>query len=184
MEVQKIDKQYRWVSLGLICICTSAHRWLRSIEIKNDDEDILPEVVLGELLWLDNIQDSIRYEACVTNIELFTRDQSRTAVLKISIRLPTDFNAHRGIRFVLQLRHNRITLRRPYHVLTTLFSPLRRLLFPSAFDIKPMRSLSRAEIHNLKLVNRNIRDDDQQLRAVVSILEQPQGSVPFIISSP
>ncbi|KAH9988790.1 P-loop containing nucleoside triphosphate hydrolase protein, partial [Russula compacta] len=29
--------------------------------------------------------------------------------------------------------------------------------------------------------NRDIRDDDQQLQAVVSILEQPEGSVPFII---
>jgi helicase MOV-10 len=57
-------------------------------------------------------------------------------------------------------------------------------LFPSAADIGPMQRFSRAEIGNLELVNKNIRDDDQQLRTVVSILEQPQGSVPFIIFGP
>jgi hypothetical protein len=50
-----------------------------------------------------------------------------------------------------------------------------------------MRRLSEAEINDLKfnkLVNRNIRDDPQQLQAVISILEQPKGSVPFIIYGP
>jgi len=35
-----------------------------------------------------------------------------------------------------------------------------------------------------QLVNRNIRDDPQQLQAVNSILEQPKSSVPFIIYGP
>jgi helicase MOV-10 len=57
-------------------------------------------------------------------------------------------------------------------------------LFPSAADIGSRQHLSRAEIDNLDLANGNIRDDDQQLRTVVSVLEQPKGSVPFIIFGP
>jgi helicase MOV-10 len=145
----------------------------------------LPEVALGDFLWLDDIHDDIRYEARVTNVDVFIRHH--LAVLKVSLRLPTDFNVYRGSRFELRFRHNRSTLRRQYHALTAALAPPRRLLFPSVSDIKPMRHLSRAEIDNLKfrqLVNRDIRDDGQQLQAVISILEQPPGSVPFIIYGP
>ncbi|KAH9035956.1 P-loop containing nucleoside triphosphate hydrolase protein [Lactarius hengduanensis] len=41
-----------------------------------------------------------------------------------------------------------------------------------------------AGIADLPLVNENIREDDQQLQAVISILQQPKGSVPFIIFGP
>ena len=174
-----INKRYKWVSLDLIRICISAHGRLRRVEIENDDEDL--EVVLGDLVWLDDIQDNIRYEARVTNVNVFMRRHH--AVLRMSLRLPAGFEHNLGARFALRFRHNRITLRRQYHALMASFLPSRRLLFPSGFDVKPRRSLSRAEINNLKtqMVNQNIRDDDQQLQTVVSILEQPQGSVPFII---
>ncbi|KAI0290985.1 P-loop containing nucleoside triphosphate hydrolase protein [Russula brevipes] len=108
------------------------------------------------------------------------------AVLKISLMLPTNFNLYQGAQFVLRLKHDRIALRRQYHALTTAFAP-RRLLFPSVSDIKPIRRLSKDEVNDLKLhqlVNRQIRDDNQQLQTVVSILEQPPGSVPFIIYGP
>jgi len=169
----------------LTCIDALVHGYLYSVEIENNDEDLLPEVVLGDLLWLDDIQDNTRYEARVTNINVFMR--RHLAVLKMSLRLPAGFDLYLGAQFALRFRHNRITLRRQYHALIASFSPSRRLLFPFESDIKPMRSLSRAEIGNLKshqLVNRNIRDDGQQLQAVISILEQSQGSVPFIVYGP
>jgi helicase MOV-10 len=131
---------------------------------------------------LDDIQDDIRIEARVANVDVFTR--RHLAVLKVSIKLPKDFNLHMGSKFDLRLRHNRITLRRQYRALTAALAPPRRLLFPSVSDLKPMRRLSRTEIDNLKfrhLVNRDIRDDRQQLQAVISILEQPRGSIPFIV---
>lgn len=155
---------------------------LGSIEIENNDEDLLPEVALGDFLWLDDIHDDIRYEARVTNVDVFIRHH--LAVLQVSLRLPRDFDLYKGSRFELRFRHNRSTLRRQYHALTAALAPPRRLLFPSVSDIKPMRRLSRVEIDNLKfrhLVNRDIRDDGQQLQAVISILEQSPGSVPFII---
>ncbi|KAI9452271.1 P-loop containing nucleoside triphosphate hydrolase protein [Russula earlei] len=102
----------------------------------------------------------------------------------MSLRLPTDFNHYRGAHFTIRFRLNRITLRRQYHALTNVSTRLRRFLFPSAADVKPIRSLSRAEIDGLNLVNEIIRDDDQQLQTVISILEQPKGTVPFIIFGP
>ena len=161
------------------------YKYLRSVEIEKDDEDLLPEVALGDFLWLDDIQDNIRYEARVTNIDVFTRHH--LAVLKMTVRLPAEFKLYEGTQFVLQLRPNRITLRHQYHALTSSFTSPRRLLFPSVSDIKPNRPLSRPEIYNLKfrhLVNRKIRDDPQQLQVVISILEQPPGSVPFIVYGP
>jgi hypothetical protein len=166
-------------------MCIFVHRYLHSVEIENDDEDLLPGVVLRDLLWLDDMKNNIRYEARVSKIDVFTRHQ--LAVLKMLVQLPADFNLYQGTRFVLQVRHNRITLRHQYHALTSSFASPRRLLFPSVSDIKPRKHLSRAGLYNLKfrhLVNRTIRDDPQQLQAVVSILEKPPGSVPFIVYGP
>ena len=166
-------------------MCIFVHAYLGSVEIENEDEDILPEVVLGDFLWLDDDRNNVRYEARVADIDVFTRHH--LAILKISLRLPTDFNHYQGAKFVLLFRHNRITLRHQYHALTGSFAAPRRLLFPSVSDIKPKQHLSRAEVHDLKfrhLVNRRIRDDPQQLQAVVSILEQSPGSVPFVVYGP
>ncbi|KAI0253344.1 hypothetical protein BJV78DRAFT_1193695 [Lactifluus subvellereus] len=154
-----------------------------SVEMEDKDEDHLPEAIIGDFLWLDDIQDDIRYEARITKVDLFTR--GRISVLRMSLRLPIDFNLYRGATFILRFRPNRITLRRQHHTLASSFTPQRRLLFPSASDIKPIeRYLSRAEIDNLKLFNENVRDDDQQLQTVLSVLQQPKGSTPFIIFGP
>ena len=145
----------------------------------------MPEVALGDFLWLDDIQNDIRYEARVTNVDVFMRHH--LAMLKVSLRLPTGFNHYKEAQFEVRFRQNCITLRRQYHALTAALTPPRRLLFPSVSDIKPMRCLSRAEIDNLKfrqLVNRDIRDDGQQFQAVIRILEQPPGCVPFIVYGP
>ena len=172
--------ELHFVVLHCIFVYHKAH----SIEIENN-EDLLPEVAPGDFLWLDDLQDDIRYEARVTDVDVFMR--RHLAVLRMSLSLPTDFYLHKGSKFDLRFRHNRFTLRRQYRALTAALAPPRRLLFPSMSDFKPLRRLSRAEIDDLKyrqLVNKDIRDDSQQLQAVISILEQPQGSVPFIICGP
>jgi len=133
---------------------------------------------------LDDIQEDIRYEARIASAEVFSRGQGRQAVLKISLRLPTEFNLYMGAQFILRFRLNRITLRRQFHALATLSTTPHRLLFPSAADLKPMRRLSRNDVASLDLVNERIRDDNQQLQTVVSILQQPKGTVPFIIFGP
>ncbi|KAN0127186.1 P-loop containing nucleoside triphosphate hydrolase protein, partial [Lactarius tabidus] len=99
-------------------------------------------------------------------------------------RSPASFNLDRGVQFLVRLRLNRITLRRQYHALASPLARLRRLFFPCASNIKPIHCLSEAEIAELPLVNENIREDKQQLRTVVSILQQPKGTVPFVIFGP
>jgi helicase MOV-10 len=188
VDVQEHGTQHWWAFSPWFCLRIFFHQYqyLRSIEIENDDEDLLPEVVLGDFVWLDDIQADIRYGARIAKIEVYQRSQGHLAVLKMSLRVPTDFDLQQGALLVLRFRLDRITLRRQYHALASLSTgnlpP--RLLFPSAADIGSIQHLSRAEIDNLDLANGNIRNDDQQLHTVVSILEQPQGSVPFIIYGP
>ncbi|KAI0263063.1 P-loop containing nucleoside triphosphate hydrolase protein [Gloeopeniophorella convolvens] len=129
-----------------------------SIEIESADEEFLSEVIVGDFLWLDDRQEDIRYEARIT--------------------------VYRGATFMLQFRLNRMTLRRQYHALHASLSSLCHLLFPSVSDMKPIRELSGNERDTLPLANENIRRDDQQMQTVVSILQQPKGSFPFIIFGP
>ena len=153
------------------------------MEFENEDEDLLPEVFMGDCFWLEDRQQDVYYDARVTRTDVSTRGS--LSVLKVFLQVPTSFNLYRGAIFLLHFRLNRITLRRQYHALAS--SPgehLRRVLFPSVTDIKPIPRLSEAEIENLPLVNENIREDKQQLHSVVSILQHPKGSVPFIIFGP
>jgi hypothetical protein len=186
VDIQEHGRQHRWVFPLWIRMVIFIHQYLRSIEIENNDEDLLPVLIQGDFIWLDNVLTDIRYEARITKTEVFQRGKSLISVLKMWLILPIGFNLQEGVELILRFRLNRMTLRRQHHVLA---SPSTgnlpcRLLFPSAADVGPMQRLSRADIDNLDLVNGYIRDDDQQLRTVISILEQPQGSVPFIIFGP
>lgn len=154
-----------------------------SVEFENKDEDLLPEIFMGDYFWLEDRQEDVYYDARVTRTDVSTR--GLLSVLKVFLQVPTSFNLYRGAIFLLHFRLNRITLRRQYHALAS--SPgehLRRVLFPSVSDIIPIQRLSEAEIEDLPLVNENIREDEQQLHSVVSILQHPKGSVPFIIFGP
>ena len=155
---------------------------LHSVEFVNHDEDLLPEVIEGDFLWLEDRQEDVYYDTRITNANVFTR--GTLAVLKIFLQVPTSFNLYRGAQFLLRFRLNRVTLRRQYHALALLPAHLRRLLFPTTSDIKPIRRLSQVEIDNLPLVNEDIREDKQQLHAVVSILQQSKGTAPFVIYGP
>lgn len=183
VDVENRDSKYRYVPL-LVPANAFIQSRFRSVEIRNNNEDLLPEVIIGDFVWLDDRQEDTRYEARITNASVFTVAGGNIAVLKISLQVPASFDLYRGAQILLRFRLNRMTLRRQYHALAASFAPLRRLLFPSASDIKPTRRLSKAEIDKLPLVNKNIRNDDQQLHAVVSILQQPKGAVPFIIFGP
>ncbi len=86
--------------------------------------------------------------------------------------------------FLLCFRLNRVTLCHQYDTLTSSFTHLCHLLFPSVSDIKSIRRHLEAEVAKLPLVNKNICDDKQQLQMVVSILQEPKGIVLFIIFGP
>jgi hypothetical protein len=156
-----------------------------SVEFKNKDEDLLPEILKGDFLWLQDRQQDVYYDARVNSADVSVRDHGDSlAVLKIFLQVPKKLNLYPGAKFLLRFRHNRITLRRQYHALASSLARLRRLLFPDPSDIKPFQRLSKAEIDELPLVNQNIREDEQQLQTVVSILQQRKGTVPFIIYGP
>ncbi|KAN0127192.1 P-loop containing nucleoside triphosphate hydrolase protein [Lactarius tabidus] len=152
------------------------------VEFENKDEDLLPEVLKGDFLWLEDRQKDVYYGARITKSHVFMRGS--LAVLRIFLEVPTSFNPHHGVRFLLRRRLNRNVLCHQYEALGSSLTHLRRLLFPTASDIKSIQRLSGIEIDNLSLVNRDIAKDEQQLRVVVSILQQPKGSVPFIIFGP
>ncbi|KAH8992655.1 P-loop containing nucleoside triphosphate hydrolase protein [Lactarius akahatsu] len=139
------------------------------VEFENLDEDLLPE-------------EDVYYDARIANANVFLR--GNLTVLKISLRVPTSFKLYRGAIFLLRFRLNRITLRRQYRALSSSLAHFRRFFFPSPSDIKQIQPLSMAGIAELPLVNENIREDDQQLQAVISILQEPKGSVSFIIFGP
>lgn len=153
------------------------------MEFEKEDEDLLPELFMGDCFWLEDRQEDVYYDARITRTDVSVRGYF--SVLKVSLQVPTSFNLNHGAIFQLHFRLNRVTLRRQYHALaSSLGEHLRRVLFPSVSDIKPILRLSEAEIENLPLVNENIREDEQQLHAVASILQHPKGSVPFIIFGP
>lgn len=153
-----------------------------SVEFEDEDEDLLPEVLKGDYLWLEDRQEDVYYDTRIADVDVFMRGS--LAVLKIFLQVPASFIIYRGVQFLLRFRLNRITLRRQYHALASPLAHLRRLFFPRVSDIKPISCLSKAEIAKLPLVNENIREDEQQLQTVVSILQQPKGTVPFIIFGP
>ena len=157
-----------------------------SVVFENKDEDLLPEVLKGDYLWLQDRQEDVYYDARITSAIVFVRDHGddSLAVLKISLEVPTSFHLYRGVQILLRFRLNRITLRRQYHALASSLAHLRRLLFPDPSDIKPVQRFSEGQIARLQLVNKNIGEDKQQLQTVVSILGQPKGTVPFIIFGP
>ncbi|KAH9059532.1 P-loop containing nucleoside triphosphate hydrolase protein [Lactarius vividus] len=156
------------------------------VEFENKDEDLLPEVLKGDFLWLQDRQEDVYYDARITNAHVFVRDHgdNSRAVLKIFLEVPTGFNLYPGIQLLLRFRLNRITLRRQYHALASSDVHLRHLLFPSTSDVKSVQRLSEGEVAKLPLINENIREDERQLQTVVSILQQPKGTVPFIIFGP
>jgi helicase MOV-10 len=172
--------RYLYVLLSAFMIVYSDR--LHSVEFQNHDEDLLPEVIVGDYLWLEDRQEDVYYDTRIANADVFMRGS--LAVLKIFLEVPTGFNLYRGAQFLLRFRLNRVTLRRQYHALASAPAHLRRLLFPTASDIKSIRRLPQAEIDKLPLVNQKIREDEQQLNAVVSILQQPKGTVPFVIYGP
>ncbi|KAH9038479.1 P-loop containing nucleoside triphosphate hydrolase protein [Lactarius pseudohatsudake] len=185
LNVEEGHQQTRFeilVCSSLLPTCSLIPYRPHSVEFENLDEDLLPEVIIGDFLWLEDRQEDVYYDARIANANVFPR--GNLTVLKISLRVPKRFKLYRGAIFLLRFRLNRITLRRQYRALSSSLAHFRRLLFPSPSDIKQIQPLSMAGIADLPLVNENIREDDQQLQAVISILQQPKGSVPFIIFGP
>jgi hypothetical protein len=55
------------------------------VDAIDDHNEDLPEVIVGDLFWLDDALEGRRYEACVTHVDVF--DRSRFVVLRMSLML-------------------------------------------------------------------------------------------------
>ncbi|KAF9457927.1 P-loop containing nucleoside triphosphate hydrolase protein [Collybia nuda] len=97
----------------------------------------------------------------------------------VSLRFGEDFNTYKGSIFDVRFVLNRLPHRRMHYALSNQFKPT-RFLFPGPNNILPASSATRIE--SISLYNRKIRDE--QLRTVVTIVNQLPGSVPFIVFGP
>ncbi|EJD54694.1 P-loop containing nucleoside triphosphate hydrolase protein [Auricularia subglabra TFB-10046 SS5] len=91
----------------------------------------------------------------------------------------------RAVRFDVRFRLNTIPLQRMHQALGMEDEPS-RLLFPGLDDIAsvPPRASTVAEALRLKPANRRISGNPAQREAVVSILNLPAGSAPFVVFGP
>lgn len=70
-----------------------------------------------------------------------------------------------------------------HYALTNTFNPT-RILFPKPNDILRSREVTPAEMNDIVLFDRPIGTDEEQLKTVATIINQPPGSVPFVVFGP
>ena len=97
----------------------------------------------------------------------------------LKLRFGDDFSLYSGntvdVRFVL----NRMPFRRMHQALARHFCPA-RILFPEIEHVKTMPAIQ----EDIVPFNRCIGENPEQLACVISILQQPPGSPPFVIFGP
>ncbi|KAF8320844.1 P-loop containing nucleoside triphosphate hydrolase protein [Clavulina sp. PMI_390] len=101
----------------------------------------------------------------------------------VLLKFNYSFSAVRGQRFDVRFTLNRSSLRRMHQALAVAWNP-ERILFPSERDIEFSTAPTEEEISDVRLVNRYLESNPSQKLAVTSILNQPPGSIPFIIFGP
>lgn len=140
----------------------------------------LPEVKIGDYVLLDDITSDLQYEGRIHNME--SRFHGRYTEINLLLWMPEDFNTYRNNLFNVRFKLNRMTLRRMHAAVSNPYKPeCNRLLFPSRVDA---RRPVIAPDFRFEPYNPRIAGDEEQTQAVLSILNQPRGSAPFIIFGP
>ncbi|EIN09075.1 P-loop containing nucleoside triphosphate hydrolase protein [Punctularia strigosozonata HHB-11173 SS5] len=101
----------------------------------------------------------------------------------VDVRFSDSFSTFRGNSFDVRFVLNRLPLRRAHQAVAIKY-PLTHVLFPATRDLAPLRTVTEAQMEAVRLVNRRIAEDREQLQAVATILHRPAGSVPFVIFGP
>lgn len=70
-----------------------------------------------------------------------------------------------------------------HYALTNTFNPT-RILFPRLDNILRRREVTPTEMNDIVLFNRLVGTDEEQLKTVAAIVNQPPGSVPFVVFGP
>ena len=102
---------------------------------------------------------------------------------EVALRFHGSFTVYApGRQFHVRFKLNRIPIRRQHHAMDAVFTE-DRVLFPVVKHLPkggpPSVSKSALKVYN-NLISRN----EPQLQAVVSVVAQPPGSLPFIIFGP
>ncbi|KAG6850077.1 hypothetical protein H0H93_001427 [Arthromyces matolae] len=84
--------------------------------------------------------------------------------------------------FNVRFQLNRIPVRRQHQALENDFAE-ERVLFPGRMHLPKGPYPKQSDVH-LQIINPQVRTNPPQLQAVISILNQPSGSLPFVIFGP
>lgn len=100
----------------------------------------------------------------------------------VSLRFDSTFSTYRGTTFDVRFVLNRLPLRRMHQGVTVKVNT-DRLIFPEPRHVKSV-PVSNDQLTSIVPINRLIGEDHEQLLTVAAILNQPPGSVPFVIFGP
>ena len=101
---------------------------------------------------------------------------------EVSLGLHRSFRVYApGREFHVRFRLNRISIQRQHQALDALFT-YERILFPVLEHLP--RGGPPSPSNSLKLYNKLISSNERQLQAVVSVVAQRPGSLPFVIFGP
>jgi helicase MOV-10 len=101
----------------------------------------------------------------------------------VDLKFHASFNSYKGQKYNVRFKLGRLPLRRMHQALGTAFSS-NRVLFPTEDHIRGRMPPSRGQIDSIRTVNHLIMTNPPQLLAVATILNMPEGSVPFVLFGP
>ena len=101
----------------------------------------------------------------------------------VDLKFHSSFNSYRGQKYNIRFKLGRLPLRRMLQALATAFTSS-RVLFPAEADIWDRTIPRERDMAKITPVNRLIKTNPPQLLAVATILNMPEGSVPFVLFGP
>lgn len=101
---------------------------------------------------------------------------------EVGLRLHGSFKATLGSQFHIRFKLNRYPLRRQHMALDTVFAQ-QRVLFPGNAQLSS-KTFPTAKDVRVVTYNPLLRSNPPQLQAVISIMQRPPGSIPFIVFGP
>jgi helicase MOV-10 len=101
----------------------------------------------------------------------------------VILRFGDNFSTYKGTKFDVRFVLNRLPFRRMHHALVNSFIPA-RIFFPSARDVNGMKKVTAQQMSELRLYNRELQTDEEQLETVAAVLNLSPGSVPFVVFGP
>jgi hypothetical protein len=154
--------------------------------MSEEDEDHIPDLVIGDTVLLEDINENMQYEGLIHFYRVWDTEDQTNVELQLRMSETFSFSMQHYGAFRLRLKLCRLPIRRALHALVTPVENLSRLLFPVPANVKFSGDLLRAEIGDLPFAPFEplVGADDQQATAVLSILHQPPAGVPFVIDGP